>query len=102
MSDLPERQLASIQSDFCCGNDSRCREGCECQCHRVTAELAAVTAERDALRAELHSALIDCRGHLFRESCPEPSDMSERDPECPVCRRLQELDAAIAASKGES
>lgn len=43
-----ERHIASIQSDFCCGNDSNCRQGCECQCHKLTAELAAVTLAHKA------------------------------------------------------
>lgn len=36
----------------CCGNDPQC-SGDGCQCHQLAKELAAVTAEREELRAEL-------------------------------------------------
>lgn len=38
---------------FCCGNDPRCHQGCECQCHKLERELAAVTAERDEAAAQV-------------------------------------------------
>lgn len=85
-----------------CQNAETHRDGANAQLAEYEKTLATVTAERDALLIELRAALVASPMHIFTGWCPVPERFpNDRDSDCPVCRRLTEIDAAIAASKGK-
>ena len=54
-------------------------------------------AEVKRLRAELFSALRgDGLEHLYDGDCPASNALHARDPQCPACKRLDELAATEA------
>lgn len=79
---------------------------------RLTAEIARLTEERDAFRAsseirgangEAMRALLAAEHerwmaalrlqHDYRGACPDDSQPTERDPNCPACRALIDFGA---------
>ena len=66
----------------------------------IAAELAWRDAEIERLRAELFFVLRgDGLEHLYDGDCPASNALHARDPQCPACKRLDELAATEAARK---
>ena len=63
----------------------------------IAAELAWRDAEIERLRAELFFVLRgDGLEHLYDGDCPASNALHARDPQCPACKRLDELAATEA------
>lgn len=64
---------------------------------RLQRERDEARAEVDRLMAELFSALRgDGLEHLYDGDCPASNALHARDPQCPACKRLDELAATEA------
>ena len=67
---------------------------------KIARERDEARAEVERLRAELFFVLRgDGLEHLYDGDCPASNALHARDPECPACKRLDELAATEAARK---
>ena len=65
--------------------------------NKIERERDEARAEVERLRAELFFVLRgDGLEHLYDGDCPASNALHARDPECPACKRLNELAATEA------